>query len=134
MVKVEAVYTGQKHTKITHGPSQSVIETDAPKDNHGKGETFSPTDLTAAALGSCLLTVMAISAEQDGINMTGARADVLKEMAADPRRVAKLTVKVTMPAGIPDSARAKLETIARGCPVARSLSAALDAPMTFVWM
>lgn len=133
MVKVEAVYTGQKHTKITHGPSQSVIETDAPKDNNGKGETFSPTDLTAAALGSCLLTVMAISAEQEGLDMTGARAEVIKEMAADPRRVAKLTVSVTMPSGIPESARAKLETIARGCPVARSLAEALEAPMTFEW-
>lgn len=133
MVKVEAVYTGQKHTEITHGPSQSVIETDAPKDNNGKGETFSPTDLTAAALGSCLLTVMAISAEQEGLDMTGAKAQVTKEMAANPRRVAKLTVSVTMPAGIPESARAKLEAIARGCPVARSLAEALEAPMTFEW-
>jgi putative redox protein len=133
MVKVEAVYTGQKHTRITHGPSQSVIETDAPKDNNGKGETFSPTDLTAAALGSCLLTVMAIRAEQEGIDMNGARAEVVKEMTSNPRRVAKLIVKVTMPAGIPLSAREGLEETARGCPVARSLSAALEAPMTFVW-
>lgn len=133
LVKVKAVYTGQKHTQITHGPSQSVIETDAPKDNHGRGETFSPTDLTAAALGSCLLTVMAISAEAEGIDMAGACAEVTKEMAANPRRVAKLTVQVTMPAGIPEHARSKLEEIARGCPVARSLSETLNATMSFHW-
>lgn len=134
MVKVEAVYTGQKHTKISHGPSGAIIETDAPRDNNGKGEAFSPTDLTAAALGSCLLTVMAISAERDGLNMDGAKAQVTKEMAANPRRVAKLTVEVTMPKGIPQSEHTRLETIGRNCPVSKSLSELLQADIRFHWM
>lgn len=133
MVKIQAVYQGDKHTRITHGPSNSVIETDAPKDNNGRGETFSPTDLVAAALGSCLLTVMAISAEQDGLDMRGATADVSKEMATNPRRIVRLTVQIHMPGKISDDKREKLETIARGCPVAKSLAEALQAPMDFLW-
>ncbi len=133
MVKIQAVYQGDKHTRITHGPSHSVIETDAPKDNNGRGETFSPTDLVAAALGSCLLTVMAISAEKDGLDMRGATAEVTKEMAANPRRVARLNVEIRMPSKIGKKDRDKLETIARTCPVAKSLAEALDAPMGFHW-
>lgn len=133
MVKIQAVYQGDKNTRITHGPSHSVIETDAPKDNNGRGETFSPTDLVAAALGSCLLTVMAISAEKDGLDMRGATAEVTKEMAANPRRVARLTVHVRMPGRIGEKEREKLETIARTCPVAKSLAEALEAPMDFQW-
>lgn len=133
MVKIEAVYQGDKHTRIVHGPSGSVLETDAPKDNNGRGETFSPTDLVAAALGSCLLTVMAISAEKDGIDMRGAQAHVTKEMAPDPRRIAKLTVNVKMPETIALADRERLENIARNCPVAKSLAQALEAPMQFTW-
>lgn len=134
MVKIEAVYQGDKHTQITHGPSGAVLETDAPKDNNGRGESFSPTDLVAAALGSCMLTVMAISAEKDGINMKNAKAHVVKEMAANPRRISSLKVQVEMPATIPRDAREKLEVIARTCPVAKSLAEQLDAPIEFHWL
>lgn len=134
MVKIQAVYQGEKHTRLTHGPSGAVLETDAPKDNNGRGEAFSPTDLVAAGLGSCMLTVMAISAERDGINMTGATAQVVKEMTNSPRRIAKLTVDIEMPATIPVSARAKLVEIAETCPVARSLLSELEIALTFRWL
>lgn len=134
MVKIEAVYQGEKHSRLTHGPSGAVIETDAPKDNNGRGEAFSPTDLVAAGLASCALTVMAISAERDGLDMRGAKARVVKEMTAAPRRIAKLTLEIEMPATVPASERDRLETIARTCPVARSLLAELEAPMRFIWL
>ena len=134
MVKIEAVYQGDKHTQITHGPSGAVLETDAPKDNNGRGESFSPTDLVAAALGSCMLTVMAISAEKDGIDMRGAKSEVTKEMAPNPRRISRLRVKVEMPPTVPANAREKLETIARTCPVAKSLAEQLEAPIEFSWL
>ncbi len=134
MVKIEAVYQGEKHSQVTHEPSRAVLETDAPKDNNGRGESFSPTDLVAAALGSCLLTVMAISAEREDIDMKGAKSEVIKEMAANPRRISSLTVKVEMPSTVPFSAREKLETIARTCPVAKSLSEGLEVNMQFTWL
>lgn len=134
MIKIETVYQGDKHSRITHGPSGAILETDAPKDNNGRGESFSPTDLVAAALGSCMLTVMAISAEKDGIDMRGARSSVIKNMAANPRRISNLTVEVEMPATVPASAREKLEVIARTCPVAKSLSENLEQPIVFKWL
>lgn len=134
MVKIEVVYQGDKHSRIIHGPSGAVLETDAPKDNNGRGESFSPTDLVAAGLGSCMLTVMAISAERDGIDMRGARSEVVKNMAANPRRISELTVQVEMPRTVPKDAREKLEDIARNCPVAKSLSEQLSAPIVFTWL
>ncbi len=134
MVKIEVVYQGEKHSQITHGPSGAVLETDAPKDNNGRGESFSPTDLVAAALGSCMLTVMAISAEKDGIDMRGAKSEVVKEMAANPRRISKLNVKIEMPNTVPKDSRDKLETIARTCPVAKSLGEQLEVPILFTWL
>ncbi|MDX9732386.1 MAG: OsmC family protein [Bdellovibrionales bacterium] len=138
MVKVEFVYqsaphSGEKHTLLTHGPSGAVLKTDAPKDNNGNGESFSPTDLVASALGSCMLTVMAINAEKDDISLQGAKAQVTKEMTTNPRRISKLTVEIEMPPGIPVDAREKLETIARTCPVAKSISAEIETPIRFIW-
>ena len=98
MVEMTAIYKGEKHCEITHGPSKALIETDAPKDNHGRGEAFSPTDLAAASLGVCMLTVMGIQADQKGWNMTGAKAKVVKELVANPRIFVKLTVHFYMPA------------------------------------
>ena len=134
MVKIDIVYQGDKHTQITHGPSGAVLETDAPKDNNGRGESFSPTDLVAAALGSCILTTMAIFAEKDGIEIRGAKCQVEKNMAANPRRISNLTVQVEMPASIAREAREKLEGFARGCPVVKSLAEQLEAPITFNWL
>ena len=134
MVKIESVYQGDKHTRIVHGPSGTILETDAPKDNNGRGESFSPTDLVAAALGSCILTTMAIFAEKDGIDVRGAKCQVEKNMGANPRRISNLTVHVEMPSTIAREVREKLEGYARGCPVVKSLAEQLEAPITFNWL
>ena len=131
MVKSQSVYLGQLHCEITHGPSQSKIETDAPKDNKGRGEKFSPTDLVGAALGSCILTTMAMVADRDNVSIIGARAEVEKEMQANPRRIAALYVKLTLPKSIPESYRAKLEHIAHACPVHKSLHPDIQIPVKF---
>jgi putative redox protein len=134
MVKIEVVYQGDKHSQITHGPSSAVLETDAPKDNNGRGESFSPTDLVAAALGSCMVTVMAISAEKEGIDMRGAKSSVIKEMVANPRRISRLSVEIEMPKTVPASAREKLEHIAQTCPVAKSINQEIAVPINFKWL
>jgi len=131
MVQITAKYEGEKHCEILHGPSQSKIGSDAPKDNNGKGELFSPTDLVAAALGSCLLTVMAIMADKDGIELKGSYTSVEKEMVPNPRRIGKLTVHVYMPQSIDEAYRKKLETAAITCPVKKSLHPDLEIPLQF---
>lgn len=131
MVKVTAKYEGDKHCEIEHGPSQSVIATDAPKDNNGRGELFSPTDLVAAATGSCMLTVMAIMAEKDGVNLKGSYTTVEKEMIPNPRRIGKLTVNVFMPQHIESAYRQKLENTAMTCPVKKSLNPEMELPVQF---
>lgn len=131
MVKMTSVYQGEKHCEITHGPSNAQIATDAPKDNNGKGEAFSPTDLLGAATGSCMLTVMAIAAEKDGVNLKDSWVTVEKEMSAAPRKVAKLTVVLHMPQSIPHDYRKKLEDIALNCPVKLSLHPDLQMPILF---
>lgn len=134
MVKTTSIYTGQKHCDIVHEPSGSRISTDAPKDNQGKGETFSPTDLVGVALGSCILTTMAIVAERDGIDFTTAKAEVEKVMADKPRRIQALQVHITLPSFLKDNQRRKLEETAKHCPVHRSLSAEMQIPMTFTYV
>lgn len=133
MVQMSVTYKGQKHCELTHGPSQSVIETDAPKDNNGLGEKFSPTDLMGAALASCILTTMAMVAERDGLDMSGATAEVEKHMHVNPRRVARLPVKVTMPKGIPPDYRNKLKNVAEVCPVHKSLHPDIEAPIEIIY-
>ena len=129
MVEMKAKYVGEKHCEIIHLPSSSMIESDAPKDNQGRGERFSPTDMVGAALATCVLTTMAIMAERDGIDMKGATAQVIKMMNPNPRRIARLPVVVHMPAHIPRDARARLEAAAHACPVHRSLHPYVDAPI-----
>lgn len=131
MVKMSATYQGEKHCEITHEPSSSKIATDAPKDNNGRGLLFSPTDLLGAALGSCMLTVMAIAAEKDGVDLKGARVNVEKEMSASPRKIAKLNTVLHMPMSVPADYRKKLETIAHNCPVKLSLGADVQVPVLF---
>lgn len=131
MVKMTCQYEGEKHCLLVHGPSASKIETDAPKDNMGRGERFSPTDLVGAALASCILTTMAIVAERDGIPFTEARAEVEKEMATNPRKIAALPVKVMMPRGLTAEQKKKLEYVAHTCPVHRSLHPDVQAPIIF---
>lgn len=134
MVKMNVRYQGQKHCELTHGPSGTRIETDAPKDNQGKGEAFSPTDLVGAALASCILTTMAILTEKDGVNLEGAEASVEKVMTGAPRRIESLTLKIKLPAKLTPEQRTRLEEIAHSCPVHRSLHPDVKMPMTFTYV
>jgi putative redox protein len=132
MVKIEIVYEGGLHCRLVHGPSGASFPTDAPKDNEGKGEAFSPTDLVASALGSCVLTTMAIFAKRHGIAFEGARASVTKEMASTPvRRIGKISVDVDMPAGLSPDHRAALERSGLSCPVHKSLHPDVETPVRF---
>jgi len=133
MVKSTCTYTGEKHCELVHGPSQSKVETDAPKDNNGRGERFSPTDLVGAALTSCIVTTMAIIAERDGVDLRGTTAEVEKHMNPNPRYIARLPVKVHFVKGIPKDYRKKLENAAHTCPVHASLRPDLDAPIEFIY-
>jgi putative redox protein len=133
-VRIEVRYEGELHTFASHGPSSATLETDAPKDNEGKGERFSPTDLLATALGTCMLTVMGIFARRKGWEMKGARATVDKHMVADPvRRVGRLELRFEMPAGIPAEARKPLERAAHTCPVHQSLHPDVKVETSFAW-
>jgi putative redox protein len=134
MVKMTAVYDGDLRCTLTHEPSGSKIETDAPKDNMGKGERFSPTDLVGAALAACVLTTLAIVAKRDGVELTGARAEVVKEMISTPsRRIGALPLKVTLPASVPAAYRAKLENAAHACPVHKSIHPDVRADIVFAY-
>src|SRR5213080_4399217 len=128
MVKVSVDYTGNLHCNATHGPSHSKIATDAPADNQGKGEAFSPTDLVATALGTCIATTMAIVAERHEVELKGMTVQVRKEMASDPRRIGRLTTEVHVPLPADHPQRALLEKTALGCPVHRSLAAEMERP------
>ncbi|MCC6410560.1 MAG: OsmC family protein [Saprospiraceae bacterium] len=128
------VYLGDLRTEATHLQSGIKIITDAPLDNQGKGEAFSPTDLTATSLATCMLTLMGISARNHGVDMAGAHAEVTKIMAADPRRIAKVVVHVTMPDHTySDKEKKILETAARTCPVSYSLAEGIEQEMSFKW-
>ena len=134
MVNMKIVYEGQLHCELTHEPSGTVIKTDAPKDNMGRGESFSPTDLVAGALGSCLLTIMGIAALKHNIDLKGTTAQVSKEMITAPqRRIGKITVTIQMAAGIPIEKRAILEAAAHTCPVHKSLHPDLQTPIQFIY-
>ncbi len=129
-----AVYKGDLRTELTHIESGSTIFTDAPKDNHGKGEAFSPTDLVATALGSCMLSTMGIYARQHQIDMEGARVDIIKEMASNPRRIAKINALVVMPAKpFSEKDRTALEHAAESCPVAHTLHPDVIQDIKFLW-
>ena len=119
--------------QLTHEPSSAVIRTIPPKDNGGDGSSFSPTDLVGAALASCALSTMAILAPKEGLTFGAASAVVVKEMVGPSRRIGSLGVVITMPLGTKLDQRARFEEIARGCPVARSLHADVQIPMTFVY-
>jgi uncharacterized OsmC-like protein len=133
MVNMTVSYEGDLHCELTHGPSGSKLETDAPKDNQGRGERFSPTDLVGAALASCVVTTMAIVARRDGVPFDGARAEVGKEMTASPRRIGALPLRVILPRSIPESYRPTLEAIAHTCPVQRSLHPDVKVEVSFVY-
>jgi len=132
MVKVSVEYQGDLHCSVQHAPSGATIQTDAPIDNQGKGEAFSPTDLVGAAMGSCMATIMGIYARGKGIPLAGMRIEVLKEMtSAPPRKIARLTTDIWMPAGLPHDPA--LEHAALTCPVHRSLHPDVEKPVNFHW-
>lgn len=135
MVNMHAVYEGELRCKVTHEPSGAVLATDAPKDNHGKGEAFSPTDLVGAALGNCMLTLMGITARKLGVAMEGTTVRVSKEMVAVPRRrIGALTVEMHVPgAGVSLEQRKQLEHAAMTCPVHESLHPDVVVHVTFHW-
>lgn len=131
----KVVYTGQLRTVATHLRSGSTIETDAPVDNHGKGERFSPTDLVATALASCMVTTMGIACEVHGINIDGVECEVEKIMAADPRRISEVKVNMSFPKSGPytDKEKKIIETAARNCPVVVSLHPDCLKTLTINW-
>lgn len=134
MVEIAVEYQGGLRCRAVHGPSGAVLLTDAPVDNHGRGESFSPTDLVATSLGACMLTVMGIVAERHGWPLAGARAHVVKHMVADPaRRIGKLTVRMEMPAALDERARTTLVAAAYNCPVHESLGQNVQLDITFTW-
>ena len=130
MVKINIEYSGDLRCVATHGPSKRVLETDAPVDNQGKGESFSPTDLVATALGSCMGTIMGIYAQRHDIDLRGMRIEVSKEMTqTPPRRIARLTTEIWFPAGVQKNEA--LERAALTCPVHHSLHPEVEKPVTF---
>ncbi len=130
MVEINATYTGNLHCTATHKPSGVTIETDAPVDNHGKGESFSPTDLLATSLAVCYLTTMGIAAEERGINLKGATCRIEKHMSPErPRRVVRLVAELTFPKGIPLDKRGILEAVALHCPVSKGLHDDIDVDL-----
>jgi putative redox protein len=135
-VTIDVVYEGGLHCRATHGPSQTTLVTDAPLDNGGKGESFSPTDLVATALASCLMTIMGTVAKQRNIDLVGSKVRVVKEMVQKPvRRIAALTVEIRIPNGsaISPEDRKRLENGAKTCPVHQSLHPDVAMPISFVY-
>lgn len=133
-VSISIDYRGELRCASTHGPSQNQLITDAPVDNCGKGEAFSPTDLVATALGTCMATTMGIFAQRHDIDLRGLRVTVSKEMTKEPpRRIAKLDTELQLPLPASHPHREALQQAAVTCPVARSLSADVEVPVQFLW-
>jgi putative redox protein len=133
-VQIDVRYDGDLHCTVIHGPSGERFLTDAPVDNQGRGEHISPTDLVAASIGSCMLTIMGIAARTHNIDMSGARARVVKIMSAVPRRhIAKLDVEIGLPSALDARARQILERAAHGCPVHASLGPDTRVDLSFAY-
>ena len=134
MVTIKGDYQGDLHCSAVHGPSGTAISTDAPKDNQGRGEAFSPTDLVATALATCVVTTMAIVARRHGIDLAGLKYEVTKEMSADsPRRISRIGLQLWMPPAARGAPAGLLEGAARGCPVHRSLAPGVEQAIEFHW-
>jgi len=129
------IYKGALRTEMTHLQSTSVIENDAPTDNMGKGERFSPTDMVATALGSCMLTTMGIKANTMDIDLTDSKVEITKIMKPDPRRIGGIKAHVIMSKtlNLDDKTKEILERVARTCPVERSLHPDMELDITFEW-
>lgn len=133
-VNISVTYDGDLHCSATHGPSQTKLSTDAPTDNLGKGEAFSPTDLVATALATCMSTTMAMRANEQGVDLKGMTVSVQKEMSKDPpRRIVGLPSEVHIPLPANSPHRELLEQTALNCPVHKSLPAEISRPTKFFW-
>ena len=130
----KVTYTGELRTNCTHLASGSEFITDAPVDNHGKGEAFSPTDTVATAVASCMLTTMGIKARGLEVDLTHATASVTKHMTSNPRRISKVEVQLQLPTGVSEKNRKILENTARTCPVILSLNDAIEKELHFEWV
>jgi putative redox protein len=134
MVKITGEYQGDLHCTSVHEPSGNSLATDAPKDNQGRGESFSPTDLIATGLATCIATTMAIAARRHDVDLSGLRYEVTKEMSADaPRRIARLTVHLHLPPAARLAPAGFLEHAARNCPVEHSLAPSVERILEFHW-
>lgn len=129
----KVVYLGDLRTECTHLRSNNKFITDAPLDNNGKGEAFSPTDTVATALASCMMTVMGIKARDMEVELKGTTALITKHMAADPRRISGIDVVVELPSNVDARSRKILENTARTCPVLQSLHPDIKKDITFNW-
>ena len=134
MATIKTIYLGELRTENEHLQSGNKVITDAPTDNRGKGEFFSPTDLLATALGSCIMTIMGIKARDNNIDIEGTRVDVTKIMASDPRRVAEVIVEFTFPEkNYTDEEKQLVESVAGISPVPLSLHPDLKQTIRFKW-
>jgi putative redox protein len=131
----QIIYKGALRTEATHLQSGTLIETDAPTDNQGKGERFSPTDLLATSLGNCMMTIMGIKARDMNVDLSETKIDITKIMKSEPRRVGGVKVVFHLPAGlqIEDKQKIILENAARTCPVAKSIHPDIEQDITFNW-
>ena len=130
----KAVYLGELRVEATHLKSGETMITDAPTDNNGKGEAFSPTDTVATALATCMLTIMGIRAEKKNINLQGATDAITKTMGSNPRCISKIEITITMPKiGVDANFQELLEMAAKACPVAKSLHPDIEQVVEFVW-
>ncbi len=129
----KVTYLGELRTENVHLKSGHTYTTDAPTDNNGKGEAFSPTDTVATGLANCMLTVMGIKARNMGLDMSGTTAEVTKIMAPDPRRIARIVIVVDFPISADDKVKKILEHTARTCPVIYSLHPDIEKELTFNW-
>ena len=129
----EIKYQGNLRTTAIHLDSGSQIKTDAPKDNHGLGEAFSPTDMVCSALASCIITIMAIAVEKNGIDIKGTNAIVKKIMGNNPRRISKIDIELTFPTDYDEKTKVILERAAHNCPVHNTLSEELEKNINFIY-
>ncbi|WP_276391185.1 OsmC family protein [Eudoraea chungangensis] len=129
----KVIYLGDLRTQCVHFSSGKVFITDAPTDNNGKGEAFSPTDTVATALASCMLTVMGIKAADMAVELLNSSAEVTKFMVASPRRISKIEVVLKLPKRVSDKEKAILENTAKTCPVLQSLHPDIIKEIVFQW-
>ena len=134
MVKCNMTYQGGLHCQLQHGPTGATIYTDAPVDNHGKGESFSPTDLMCSAMAACMATIMGIYADKEGLNLNGTTIEVGKEMSANPRRIARIETVISLPLPADTPHKAALEQCVLGSPAMLSLHPDIEVPITWNWL